>query len=115
MNPRALKPTLVPGNEHSVPAPSLRSLVRKSALLNAVIVLTSFPVLVFAGGPNAVVPAAAIMGGITYLIWTVTFTVYFVISLPRLFRAPFFSRSRRDRIQPANAAGVADPWLDDPF
>jgi len=63
MNPKALKPLIVPGSENESPAPSLRSIVRKSALLNLTIILTSFPVLVFAGGPQAVVPTLAIYGG----------------------------------------------------
>lgn len=67
MNP--LSPSDVPGYRPEPPGPSLRSVVRKSALLNLTVVLTSFPVLVFAGGPAAVIPVLAIMMGITILIW----------------------------------------------
>ena len=46
MNPPTPEPVLVPGYEDESPAPSLSRIVRNSALLNLVIVLTSFPVLV---------------------------------------------------------------------
>ena len=70
MNPPTLKPLIVPGYENESPATSLQSIVRKSALLNLTIILTSFLVLVFAGGPKAVVPTMAIMAGLSVLIWT---------------------------------------------
>jgi hypothetical protein len=69
MKPPPLNPVTVPGKEDESPAPSLRSVLRKSALLNSVIVLTSFPVLIFEGGPKAVVPTLEIMTGISVLIW----------------------------------------------
>jgi hypothetical protein len=97
----------VPGTESAEDRPHL-------ALLNVVIVLTSFPVLVFAGGPEAVAPALAIMAGISLLIWTVTFALYFFLTLPRLFRTPVSSRKPLDPPHPAQEAGVADRWLDGP-
>ena len=84
MDMTTLKPTTVRGYEDESPAPSLRRIVRNSALLNVVIVLTSFPVLVAPGGPQSVVPTLAIMVGISSLIWTATFTLYFFLTLPRL-------------------------------
>ncbi len=45
------KPVIVPADGIEFPAPSLRRIVRNSALLNLVIVLTSGPVLLIAGGP----------------------------------------------------------------
>ena len=104
----------VRGNEDESRPPKLWSVVKKSLLLNLVIVLTSFPVLVSAGGPLAVVPALAIMAGISLLIWTATFTVYFFLTLPRLFWTLVSSGKPLDPLQPAEAAGVADPWLDGP-
>jgi hypothetical protein len=50
MNSPTLKKTLSRRNEDESTAPGFRSIVRKSALLNVVIVLTSCPVLVLAGG-----------------------------------------------------------------
>jgi len=114
MNPPTLKPVIVPGYENESQGPSLRSVVRKSALLNVVIVLTSFPVLVFAGGPKAVVPALAIMAGISALIWTTTFALFSFVSLFRIFRTPDSSVKRRDPPHPAEGAGVSDRWLDEP-
>jgi hypothetical protein len=113
MDVPTLRPATVRGNEDESRVTSLRGVVRKSALLNMVIVLTSFPVLVFAGGPEAVAPALAIMAGISLLIWTATFTLYFFVTLPRLFVTPIASGKRRDRPHPAEA-GVADRWLDGP-
>src|SRR5262245_13499254 len=114
MYPSALNRVTVRGNEDESSAPRLRSVVRKSALLNLVIVLTSFPVLVFAGGPDAVVLALAIMVGISSLVWTATFTLYFFVTLPRLFVTLVSSGKRCNPPQPAEEAGVADRWLDLP-
>jgi hypothetical protein len=114
MNAPTLKSVIVPGNENESPASSLRSIVRKSALLNLVIVLTSFPVLVFAGGPDAVVPALAIMAGITFLIWTATFTLFSFASLARTVWTAISSETKCDPPDPAEEAGVADRWLDGP-
>jgi hypothetical protein len=50
---------LADGNES--PAPSLRRVVRKSALLNLVIILISCPVLLIVGGKKAVYPTVAAM------------------------------------------------------
>jgi hypothetical protein len=114
MNPPKPKPVIVPGVPNESPAPSLRSIIRKSALLNVAIVLTSFPVLIFAGGPKAVVPTLAIMAGISVLIWSATFTLFSFVSLPRIFRTPVSPVTRRDPAPPAEEAGVADRWLDGP-
>jgi hypothetical protein len=108
-----MKPVILSGNENQSPALSLRSIVQKSALLNLVIVLTSFPVLVFEGGPLAVAPALAIMAGITILIWSATFTLYSVASLARIFWTAIFSGKPYDRSSRARE-GVADHWLDGP-
>jgi hypothetical protein len=114
MNPPTLKAATVTNNEDESPAPSLRSIVRKSALLNLAIVLTSFPVLVLAGGPKAVVPTLAIMAGISALIWTATFTLFSFVSLAGIFRTPVSPVPKRDPPHPAEEAGVADRWLDGP-
>jgi thiazole synthase ThiGH ThiG subunit len=114
MDSSMLRPAKVPGHEHESPASRLRSLVLKSALLNLVIVLTSFPVLVSAGGPEAVVPTLAIMAGITVLIWTATFTVFSFVSLARIVCTAISSGTRRKPSHPAEEAGVADRWLDGP-
>jgi hypothetical protein len=114
MKPPPLNPVTVPGKEDESPAPSLRSVLRKSALLNSVIVLTSFPVLIFEGGPKAVVPTLEIMTGTSFLIWTATFALFSLVSLPRLFRTPVSTVKRSDALSPANETGVGDRWLDGP-
>jgi hypothetical protein len=114
MNPPTLRTEMLRGRDNESPAPSLRSVVRKSALLNLTIVLTSFPVLVYAGGPNAVVPTLKIMAGISLLIWTCTFTLFSFVSLARLFWMPVSSGKRSEPRHPAKEAGVADRWLDGP-
>jgi membrane protein implicated in regulation of membrane protease activity len=96
------------------PASSFRRIVLKSALLNAVIVLTSFPVLVLAGGPRAVALTLAIMAGITVLVWTATFILFSCVSIVRLLLAPSSSRTRRKPQDRAKKLGVADRWLDGP-
>ena len=96
MNPRALQTETIRHDADKYPAPSLRSVVKKSALLNLSIVLTSFPVLAYAGGPKAFAPTVEIMVGISFLVWIATFALYFFVSLPWLFRTPASSASRRE-------------------
>ncbi len=96
------------------PALSLKSVVRKSALLNLAIVLTSFPVLAFAAGPQALVPILKLMGAITALIWAATFSLFSVASLARLFATPAPRGKRVDPLRPASETGVGDRWLDSP-
>lgn len=112
MNPPAFKPVIVP-TEGELRAPRLRSVVWKSALLNAVIVLTSFPVLLSAGGPKAVAPLFAIMAGISVVIWAVTFTVFSFASLPWIFRSPVSKVAPLHPVGRAQLPGLADPWLDE--
>jgi hypothetical protein len=112
MNPPTLQRDLIRGNENESEGPSLRSVVRKSALLNATIVLTSFPVLVYAGGPQAVVPTLKIMVGISLLIWIATYTLFSFVSLARIFWAPVSSGKRSNRPHREKETGVADRWLD---
>ena len=111
MNPQALKPVSGAGHENDAPAPSLRRTVRKSALLNLVIVLTSLPVLILEGGPKVIVPTLEIMAGISVLIWTATFALFSLASLPRIFRAPESLGRRQGPREPAEGAGIDDPWL----
>jgi hypothetical protein len=87
----------------------------KSAVLNVVIVLTSFPVLAYAGGPKAVVPILKIITGISVLIWSTTFAIFSLLTLPRIIRTPVSSMKRTDPPHRTNAAGVADHWLDGPI
>jgi hypothetical protein len=114
MNPPTLKPEIDPGHEDESPAASLRRIVHKSALLNLVIVLISFPVLVLAGGPKAIVPTLMIMTGITFVIWTATFTLFSCVSVGRILWAAFTYETRRKPREPARKAGVPDRWLDGP-
>ena len=114
MNPPTLKLVIVPGNKEQSRPSSFRTIVHKSALLNMVIVLTSFPVLVLAGGPRAVVPTLAIMAGITFLVWTATFTLFSFVSLGRIYWTMFSPGTRRKVPNPAKEVGVADRWLDVP-
>ena len=114
MNLPSLNPTIVPGKEDMSPAPNLRSIVRKSALLNLVIVLTSFPVLIFEGGPKAVVPTLEIMAGISVVIWTATFALFSLGTLPLIFRTPVSTVKWSNGLSPANGTGVGDRWLDGP-
>jgi hypothetical protein len=115
MNPTTLKPVIVPAFDDESPPPSFRRIVRNTALLNLVIVLTSFPFLILAAGPNAVVPTLAVMAGISVLIWTATFALFSLVSLPRLFRRPASTVTRHDLPHRIDEAGVADRWLDGPM
>jgi hypothetical protein len=102
-----------PGKACDSPAPSLRKIVRKSALLNVVIVLTSFPVLAYAGGLKAIVPALEIMAGISLLIWIATFALFSFVTFPRIFRAPASLVKPRAAPDRANETGDDDRWFDE--
>jgi hypothetical protein len=106
--------TTLPRDEGKSRAPSLRSIIRKSALLNLAIVVTSFPVLVMAGGPNAAVPALALMAGISVLIWAATFALFPFVSLAAIFRTPVSSLEKPVSQLPRAESGLADRWLDEP-
>ncbi len=114
MEPTSPRPIIIRGGEDASPAVRLRRIVRKSALLNVVIVLTSFPVLVLAGGPRAVVPALAIMAGITLVIWTVTFALFSCVSIGRLLWITFSHGPRRKPAVTPRTVGLGDRWLDGP-
>jgi hypothetical protein len=114
MNSSPPNPLIGPGKPGDSPAPSLRSIVRKSALLNVVIVLTSFPVLAFAGGLKAVVPALEIMAGISVLIWTSTFALFSFVTFPRIFRAPASLVKPSAGPCPGDETEDHDRWLDGP-
>jgi hypothetical protein len=109
------RPKTLLRNEGKTRAPSLRSIIRKSALLNLAIVVTSFPVLVMAGGPNAAVPAIVLMAGISVLIWAATFALFPFISLAAIFRTPVSSLEKPVPQLPRAESGVADRWLDEPM
>ena len=108
------KPLLIRDRTDEPRAFRLRSVVAKSALLNLVIVLTSFPVLVLAGGPDAVAPAVTVMAAITILIWSATLMLSSCVSLVRVVWTLSTSGARRKPPLQAREAGVADRWLDAP-
>jgi hypothetical protein len=112
MDPPPLNPVILPAKEDESPAPRRRSIVRKSALLNIVIVLTSFPVLVYAGGPKVVVPTLKIMAGISVLIWTATFAMSSLATFPRIFRRPVSTVERSDSPHSDEQSGVDERWRD---
>jgi threonine/homoserine/homoserine lactone efflux protein len=114
MKSPVLKTEPLAGNEKKARAPSLRSVVRKSALLNLAVFVTAFPVLVMAGGPNAVVPALVLMAVISVLIWTATFTVFSFVSLASIFRTPVSPVAKHHPHHPTAQPGLADRWLDEP-
>jgi hypothetical protein len=113
MNPPTLKPVIVYGKDDESRTPNLRSVVRKSALLNIVIVLTSCPILIFEGGPKAVVVTLEIMAGISVLIWSATFALFSLGTLPWIFRTPGSSGTHRDSSDPTEDPGVADRGIDE--
>jgi hypothetical protein len=114
MSSPARNPHAIEDNARESTALSLRSVVRKSALLNLAIVLTSFPVLAFAAGPNALIPILKVMAGITVVIWAATFSLFSFASLGRLFGAPAPRGKHTDPPGPGRESGVADRWLDQP-
>jgi hypothetical protein len=113
MSPEMAKPNRIRCHDDEPSRLTLRGVVWRSALLNLVIALTSFPVLAWAGGRDAIMPLAIVLGGISLLIWAATFAVYGFVTLVSVFRAP---ASGRKPLAPRVAAstGLADRWLDGP-
>ncbi len=114
-SPSVYSPSFPRPENNSSLAPTLRSVVRKSALLNAVIVLTSFPVLVAAAGPKAIIPSLVLMASISFLVWTSTLALFSFYSITRIFFWRPISNAKPSA--PSNArsqAGVGDRWLDGP-
>ena len=93
---------------------SLRRTVRKSALLNVAIILTSLPVLVLSEGPRAILPALAIMAGISFLIWTATFALFSFVSLAQIFWTSALAGKPGNTTRTGKVPGLVDRWLDDP-
>jgi hypothetical protein len=114
VEPPTPRPAIVRGNQDPSPASRLRRIVLKSILLNAIIVLTSFPVLAIAGGARVVVPTLAIMAGITLVIWTATFTLFSSVAIGRLLWKTFSTSTQRKPPIAARKGGVVDRWLDGP-
>jgi hypothetical protein len=101
--------------DHQSRTPRLGSVVRKSALLNLVVFLTSFPVMVYAAGPKAIVPSLFVMAAISVLIWTATFALFGFASLARII---FWRRDPSSKpslsVISAIQTGIEDRWLDSP-
>jgi hypothetical protein len=114
MIPPAIKTVILSCDKDDSPPPSLRRVVRNSALLNVVIVLTAAPVLVFTGGLKAVVPTLAIMAGISVLIWTATFALFSFASVARILWTPVPTKICVDPVLSSEEPGIADRWLDGP-
>ena len=71
------------------------------------------PVLVIAGA-KAVVLTLEIMAGISVLIWTTTFALFSLVTLPLIFWTPVSTVKRSAAVDLTNETGVADRWLDRP-
>jgi hypothetical protein len=115
MDPQPLRTEKTRGITNASPALCFRSVVRKSALFNLTIVLTSFPFLIYDGGPKAIVPTVYILAGISFLIWIATFTLHFFVSLPRLFGTPAAPGRYAGHLHREQEGGTADRWLDGPI
>ncbi|WP_165234337.1 hypothetical protein [Aquisphaera insulae] len=92
---------------------TLGGVVWRSALLNAAIVVTSFPVVAWAGGRDILGPLLVVLGGLSLLIWVATFAVYGSVALVSVFRGPASTR-KPTASQPAASPGLEDRWLDEP-
>jgi hypothetical protein len=117
MNPtsvRAAKWSVKGQDGSAAPPMTLGGLAWRSALLNLAIVLTALPVLAYAGGPDALVPALAVIAVISAVLWVATFTVYFLVSIVRVFLhlgvRGFAHAYRRSGPE----GGLADEWVDGP-
>jgi len=105
----------VKGRDEDVAPPlKLRSLAWRSALLNLVIALTALPVMIFAGGSGAVVPALAVMAAVSALIWVATLTAFFLVSISRVIWRLGVLGLRHPHGRSKGSSGLADEWIDGP-
>jgi hypothetical protein len=113
--PAAL-PASNPKGQGSDQAPplSLGRLVRKSALLNAGIVLSALPMAALMGGPGALGPTGVLLAAVSVFLWAATFAAFSAMSLSRIFRQQASTAARRPSRRPGGRDGVADRWMDGP-
>jgi hypothetical protein len=99
---------------NAAPPLSLRSLVRRSALLNSGIVLSARPVFAAAGGRNAVIPAVAVLVAVSVVLWAATFAAFSLVSLARILFDQGSAKPRPPQGHPDGGGGLADEWSDGP-
>jgi hypothetical protein len=97
-----------------VPPPSLRSLVRKSALLNLGILLSGLPLAAAYGGPDAILPTLVLLAAVSLIVWVATFAGFSLVSLWRIFRCQGTGVPRRPSRPTGGSEGLSDDWLDGP-
>jgi hypothetical protein len=90
----------------------LVGLVWRSALLNVAIVLTALPVLAYAGGPDALVPALGVITLVSAVLWVTTFAVFFLVWIIRLVWRQGVRGLEHLHRGSERKGGLADEWLD---
>ena len=94
-----------------LPPLRLRDLARKSALLNLGIVATAVPAALLIFDPRGWVVAAVAVGLVSLVVWSVTFAVFSVRSVARIYAV---QNQIRDRRAARGPGPVGDRWLDGP-
>jgi hypothetical protein len=97
-----------------VPTLTFGSVVRKTVLLNAAVVLTAFALAAVMGGPEVMAPVGVVLAVVTVLIWFTTFMLYAVGSIVAILWRQQRARARRGVAAVPPRSGVGDAWLDGP-
>ena len=94
------------------PRLKLAGLVWRSGLLNLAIIVTALPVLAYAGGPDAVVPALGVLAAVSALLWVTTFAVFFLVWTIRVFWRMGVRGFEHAHRGADRKGGLADKWVD---
>jgi len=101
-------------DDEPLPPLRFRSLLWRSALLNAAIVLTALPVMISAGGPDVVVASIVVLAAISLVIWVATLVIYSLVTMIRiLLRLRLRKRTpSHPLVNMEVSGGLADEYLD---
>jgi len=110
----AMKTALKRRGRTPIRALGFREFVRKTALLNLGVVLSSLAIGAHPRRPSDFVILLFLATMVSIVAWSVTFAISALVSLSRVFRAQGTSGPRQSHRHPAGGGGVGDPWLDGP-
>jgi hypothetical protein len=100
---------------HSATPPmNLRSLARKTALLNYGIALAGLAISWFQRRPDIIPGVAFLVALMSMILWSLTLSFMASVSLYRVILRHRLRWIQHHPRQPAGAGGLADDWLDGP-
>ena len=99
-------------DDHDIPSPNLRGLIRRSSLLNFGIILSALAFAAYHGMPATAVLVLVALQSV--VVWSATFVIWVVLTSVANFRRLGRLLTHRPGRRPAFAGDLADEWLDGP-